>query len=256
MPLSGYAAFRRIVWAALPTALITGVVITLVQFATTVPLIAQAEVYERSAPVAQPRMLRTTGSHDQHEAHQGHGHAAVGDPGWAPDEGIERSAYTVLTTTLAAFGYALILGAALLQTRTAGLRAGLALGAAGFLTFQLAPALGLPAEPPGVPMAELLPRQAWWLGTVVATGSGLACWYFARGHSKRVWIPVGTALMILPHVVGAPGAPAEVSAVPDELVRRFSVMALLTAAMFWLMLGGLMGYVYGRQERREARDSA
>jgi cobalt transporter subunit CbtA len=239
VPLTGYAAFRQIVWAALLAGVITGALMTFVQLVTTAPLIAQAEVYERRASQAQE---------EHHGDAQAHGH----DADWEPEDGFERTAYTGLATILTAFGYALLLGAALSLTRTAGLRAGLAFGAAGFLVFQLAPALGLPPEPPGVPMAELLPRQLWWLGTVIATALALASWYFARTHSKRVWIPVGVVLIILPHVIGAPHAPAEVSAVPEELVRRFSVLALVTGAMFWLTLGALMGYLYRNRTVRQA----
>ena len=206
MPLTGYAAFRQIVWAALLAGVMTGVLMTLVQLVTTTPLIAQAEVYERRASQA----------HEQHHSDaQAQAHPEGSHAEWEPDDGLERTVYTALATILAAFGYALILGAALSLTRASGLRGGLVFGAAGFLVFQLAPALGLPPEPPGVPMAELLPRQLWWLGTVIATALALASWYFARTHSKRIWIPVGIVLMILPHVIGAPQAPAEASAVPE-----------------------------------------
>lgn len=252
MPLTGYAAFRQIVWAALLAGVITGILTAIVQLVTTVPLIAQAEVYERSASATPPAGTQKKAelNHVHEERHidaQMRDHHERGFAGWEPQDGVERIAYTGLTTILAAFGYALLLGAALSQTRAAGLRAGLYFGAAGFLVFQLAPALGLPPEPPGVPMAELYPRQVWWLGTVTATALALACWYFARSRSKRVWIPVGMVLIILPHVIGAPHTPADASAVPDELVRRFSAVALVTAAFFWLMLGALMGYLYGNR---------
>ena len=241
MPLTGYAAFRQIVWAALLAGVITGVLMTLMQLVTTTPLIAQAEVYER----------RGSQVHEEHHGDvQAQAHHEGGHSDWEPEDGFERTVYTGLATILAAFGYALILGAVLSLTRAAGVRAGLSFGAAGFLVFQLAPALGLPPEPPGVPMAELLPRQLWWLGTVIATALALASWYFARNHSKRMWIPVGIVLIILPHVIGSPQAPAETSAVPEELVHRFSVLALVTGAMFWLMLGALMGYLYRNRTAR------
>jgi cobalt transporter subunit CbtA len=245
--LTGYPAFRQIVWAALLAGVITGVLMTLVQLVTTTPLIAQAEVYERRASLVQE---------EHHGDAQAQAHHEGGHSDWEPEDGFERIVYTGLATILAAFGYALLLGAALSLTRAAGLRAGLAVGAAGFLVFQLAPALGLPPQPPGVPMAELLPRQLWWLGTVIATALALASWYFARSHSKRVWIPVGMFLMILPHLIGPPQAPAEVSAVPEELVRRFSVLALVTAAMLWLTLGALMGYLYRNRTVRRAEPGA
>jgi cobalt transporter subunit CbtA len=247
VPLTGYAAFRQIVWAALVAGVISGVLMTLVQLVTTTPLIAQAEVYERRASQAQE---------EHHGDAQANAHHEGGHSDWEPEDGLERTVYTGLATILAAFGYALLLGAALSLTRTAGLRAGLAFGAAGFLVFQLAPALGLPPQPPGVPMAELLPRQVWWLGTVIATALTLVSWYFARTRSKRIWIPLGIVLIILPHVIGAPQAPAEASAVPEALVHRFSVLALVTGALFWLTLGALMGYLYRSRTVRPAEHGA
>ncbi len=232
MPLAAQVAFRRIVWTALIAALITGAATTLVQLFTTVPLIAKAETYEH-------------GEHGESEQEHAHAHAAH-EHGWAPSEGFERTFYTGLTTVLAAFGYALMLGACLSQVRTAGWRSGLLLGAAGFAVFQLAPALGLPPEPPGTPAAQLLPRQLWWLGTVIATGAAFAAWLYARKHSKWIWLPAGTALLLLPHLIGAPQASDARSAVPHELARDFAIAALATAALFWLMLGAVQGFLYGR----------
>jgi cobalt transporter subunit CbtA len=247
MPLSGAADFRHIVRAALISGVITGVLITLVQLVTTVPLIAQAEVYERA---------RTQNTAQENHMHADtHDHAGGHDSNWEPRDGLERTLYTGLTTILAAFGYALLLGAALSLTRSSGWRAGLAFGTAGLVVFQLAPALGMPPEPPGVPVSDLAERQLWWLGTVTATTLAFACWYFARTHSKRLWIPAGIVLICLPHVFGVPSVPAEMSSVPEELVRRFSILALCTAALFWLTLGAMMGYVYGNPSTRDTLSS-
>jgi cobalt transporter subunit CbtA len=247
MPLSGAADFRHIVRAALVSGVITGVLITPVQLVTTVPLIAQAEVYERAG-------TRNT-AQENHDSTDTHAQAGGHDSDWEPRDGLERTLYTGLTTILAAFGYALLLGAALSMTRFSGWRAGLAFGTAGLIVFQLAPALGMPPEPPGVPLNDLVGRQLWWLGTVTATTLAFACWYFARTRSKRLWILAGMVLICLPHVIGAPPVPAEMSSVPDELVRQFSILALCTAALFWLTLGALMGYVYGNPSTKEALPS-
>lgn len=265
MPLKGHAAFRSLVGVALLAGIATGVVSTGVQQITTLPLILQAEVHERSVTVTPQQPLpgnaanaASPASHDarqqgpsahDHEPHEPH-------TSWAPREGFERTAYTGLTTILAAFAYALILGAALSLTRTAGLRAGVVLGAAGFVVFQLAPAFGLPPEPPGVPQADLWARQAWWLGTVLCTALALWCGYSARTPSKGpwrlrgLWGLAGVALLGLPHVIGAPQAPALPTLVPTELVHRFALLALVTTALFWLMLGALVGLLHGRDTVR------
>jgi cobalt transporter subunit CbtA len=246
--LSGLPLFRQIVWSALLASIITGVVITLLQSVTMAPLIAQAEEYERAAADLSAGPAGKAEPGHAHASSQGteskrDDHAAT-RPGWEPNEGFETIAYTALTTTLAAFGYALLLGAVLSVLGTTGLLGGLVLSAAGFAVFQLAPALGLPPEPPGVPSAALLTRQLWWLGTVIATALGLACLYFARKRSKLLWLSAGVGLMVLPHWIGAPHAPMGPPAVPDELIDGFAWMAILTAACFWAALGVSMGHFH------------
>ena len=251
MPLSEQRSFRHIVLSALITGLITGVLITLVQMFTTVPLIAQAEVYEqggeKSGAGAAVAKVAADAAHD----HSAHDHGAGT---WAPKDGFERTFYTGVTSVLVAIGYALLLGACFSQMRSVGWRTGLALGVAGFLVFQLAPALGLPPEPPGAPYVDLVARQLWWVGAAVATALALGAWFYARAHSKVIWMPVGIVLILLPHVIGAPQAvEAQVAIVPHELSQRFALAAMFTAAVFWLALGSIQGYVFGRLGRRQAR---
>ena len=84
-------------------------------------------------------------------------------------------------------------------------RHGLFWGLAGFAVFTLAPGLGLPPELPAMPAADLTARQVWWWGTVLATAAGLAMIAFRR---SPVFALLGVALIVAPHVVGAP-QPAE-----------------------------------------------
>lgn len=240
--MSGFADFRRIVWSALFAGIFTGVLITLVQHVTTIPLIAAAETYEHGAPAPHEGIAADT--HAVEDA--AHDHAAHGHSAWAPAEGFERAFYTGLTTTLAGIGYALLIAATLALTRSTGPRAGLIVGVIGLAVFQLAPALGLPPEPPGVPAAPLFARQAWWIGTACSTALAFFCWFRFKTHRQRVLIPIGIALAVLPHLIGAPHAPGHDAAVPPELVRRFAVMALLTAALFWISLGASTGFFWRR----------
>lgn len=237
MPLSTQQSFRHIVLSAMIAGLITGVLLTLVQLFTTVPLIAQAEVYEQGgAPAAAPHN------------HSAHDHTAVA---WEPKDGFERTFYTGVTTVLTAIGYALLLGAVFSQLRSVGWKTGLGLGIAGFLIFQLAPALGLPPEPPGSPYADLFARQLWWVGTAMATALAFGAWGYSHSHSKAIWIPVGIVLILLPHVIGAPQpAPGQTTIVPHELSQRFAIMALCTAALFWLVLGSVQGFIFSKLGQR------
>ncbi len=122
-------------------------------------------------------------------------------------------------------------------------RKGLSWGLAGFATFTLAPSLGLPPELPGTDAAPLLDRQIWWVATAAATGCGLAMLFLAR---RPIWIVAGAALLVLPHLVGAPQPAAYESLAPESLSRRFIATAMVTSFLFWLSLGALTGFFYKR----------
>ncbi|MFQ5954541.1 MAG: CbtA family protein, partial [Kiloniellales bacterium] len=112
----------------------------------------------------------------------------------------------------------------------------------GFAAFALAPAFGLPPEPPGVAAAELSARQAWWLGTALATAGGLALMVFAGNTVAKV---AGLVAIAAPHLISAPHL-AETGTLPAALAGRFVAASLVTSALFWVVLGGLSGWLYGR----------
>jgi len=124
-------------------------------------------------------------------------------------------------------------------------RRGLIWGAAGFAVFALAPAIGLPPELPGMEAASLAARQQWWLLTAAATAAGLGLLIFARPAALRV---IGAVLIVLPHLIGAPAAPHGSTGVPAELAAEFATASLAVAAAFWLLLGGVSGWLYRRFE--------
>jgi predicted cobalt transporter CbtA len=82
---------------------------------------------------------------------------------WEPEDGIEKTAYTLLADLLTGIGFALLLAAGLaLQGGTVTWRTGPFWGLAGFATFTLAPGLGLPPELPGTetaPLHQITPDQ-------------------------------------------------------------------------------------------------
>ena len=124
---------------------------------------------------------------------------------------------------------------------------GLLLGLAGFACVVVAPALGLPAEPPGVDAGDLQARQLWWLGTAVATGGGI--WLLMRTARAWWWGAAATLLIALPHLIGAPASDGA-AIVPDELIRRFQVASIATNAVFWLLVGMVGGWLTSRQQRQ------
>src|SRR5690606_6047678 len=116
-------------------------------------------------------------------------------------------------------------------------RNGVIWGLGGFLALQLAPAFGLPPELPGMPAADIVARQAWWIATALATGAGMLAIAKLRNWTGIV---IAVVLIAAPHVVGAPAAPHEPSAVPAHLATAFAAASLATGAVFWLIAGPLL----------------
>jgi len=222
---------KRILLAAILAGALAGVFVSPLQSARLIPLIHEAEVYEDAENAARGHdsMAMTGHEHDDHSE-------------WMPAQGFQRIAFTVLANVLAATGFALLLTACFALKGDVDLKRGIVWGLAGFSVFHLAPALGLPPEPPGGHPAALYDRQLWWLFAVSTAAGGLALIVFARGYVAKL---AGFVLILVPHVVGAP-APLAPSVVPAELAVSFAIGSLATAAVFWAVLGGLSGYFFRR----------
>jgi cobalt transporter subunit CbtA len=220
---------RRILLVAVIAGAVAGLLATAVQSVRLWPLIAAAERFEQTG-----------------EAHQ-HGDAAH-DQEWLPEDGVERIAFTALFNVLAGFGFALLLNGAL-ALRQAVLRGsapdtatGALWGLAGFACFALAPALGLPPELPGMQAPELVDRQVWWVAAALGSVAGLSLLVFARA---AVWKALGVVVLVAPHVIGAPHT-SETGGVPAELAAQFVVASLAAAAVFWVVLGAVSGWLHRR----------
>lgn len=224
--------FRNLFFAALVAALCAGLVTSAVQYFRVTPLIFAAEAYEGE------------GTHDHGEAAE-HTHAAAtpahshGEDEWMPQDGFERTAYTILANVLMAAGYALIIGAvSLLFNLPITWSTGLLWAVGGFAAFSLAPAFGLAPGLPGMPVADTAARQLWWSGTALATGGAL----LLTAKFRAPWaLALAIALAILPHLIGAPQAPGEATGVPAGLAASFASAVLFNAAVFWIVLGVTFG---------------
>lgn len=217
--------FRKLMLAVFGSGALAGLVLFAVQHFTVVPLIQAAEIYQAAGQ----------------EAHSG----TSQDEGWQPAEGWERTSFTALTTVLTGIGFAAMLfGVMALAGRTINTQHGALWGLAAFACVSLAPALGLPPQPPGVAVADLHQRQLWWAGTVIATAVG--AWLIAG--QRRTWLlrSCGAMCMLLPHMIGAPVATGE-NSVPAQLVRRFTIASVATSGIFWLLAGTLGGFIYSRK---------
>ena len=226
--------------AAIAAGLFAGVLMTGVQQLRLVPLIVHAEAYEGG----------------------GHAHAAVAAralpvrPGEAPRRAaaagddndrlfeVDRYAGSLMANLVVGAGYGLLLAAvALLTGRAISLRNGVLWGAGAWVAVHLMPALGLPPELPGMPMADLTARQIWWVSTVLSSGAGVYLLAFGRGSLAKA---LGIALLAAPQVVGAPQPDSLDSMLPAVLAAEFAASALATALFFWLVLGLGVGALMDR----------
>ncbi len=217
--------FRNLFLAAILAALCAGLVSSAIQHFRVTPLILHAESFE-GEPAGHTHDAATPAhTHDNDE--------------WAPQDGLERTAYTVLANLLVAAGFALVIGAvSLLAGLPITFANGVVWGVAGFLVFTLAPAFGLAPELPGMPAGDVLPRQIWWWGTVTSTGAAA----LLLAKSRAGWaLAIAVVLAAAPHLIGAPQPPDQPSAVPAHLATEFAAVALGTAAVFWIVLGLCFG---------------
>jgi cobalt transporter subunit CbtA len=240
--------FRRLFIAAASAGLLSGLFVTLIHQVTTVPIILEAEVFEKAADEKAAAAAPATDATDAtstEASHDGHDHEHDAEA-WEPQDGFERTAYTAGADLLTGIGFALLLVAAFgVSGRAIDWRKGVYWGFAGFAIFTLAPGLGLPPEVPGTQAAELDIRQIWWIGTAVATAIGLALLFYVQ-QPKPLWIVVAVALIVLPHAIGAPQPDEHHSAAPEALAHRFIVAVTMAELLFWTVLGALSGTFYKR----------
>jgi len=236
---------RKILTVAIFAGVLSGLGISIVQEFTTTPLILHAENYENADATGDNRTTAfLPATFILAHAGQSHGDAVAED--WAPQEGIERVAFTSLSNIITGVGFALILVACfVLYGKPIDGRQGVIWGIAGFTIVALAPGLGLPPELPGSMAAELSARQAWWFAASGCTALGLWLMVFRGGWFYSL---LGMVIIALPHVVGAPHPEDIGGNVPPELAAQFVAASLVTSAIFWVMLGWLCGTFYEREE--------
>ncbi|OIQ81352.1 putative cobalt transporter subunit (CbtA) [mine drainage metagenome] len=238
MPLTGTLAFnmtsfKKIVNVAAFAGILAGLLLTLIQQVQIAPLILEAEQYEQASDaVSHNDQAPTIGAHE-------HEHDA-----WQPDNGLERILFTTAANIVVAFGFALLLGAAIALRRSKpGWRYGLLWGMAGYAVFFVAPSLGLPPEIPGTQSAALVDRQMWWIFTVVFTVIGL---WFIVFSGKRIAKIIGVASLIVPHLIGAPQPSVHGGVAPAALEHAFVLATIVANMVFWLALGALFGFFHQR----------
>jgi cobalt transporter subunit CbtA len=177
------------------------------------------------------------------DGHADHGHGAGG---MVLD--LQRNGLTVLFAGLIYVAYGLILVAGFGVAESFGVtitpREGLMWGIAGFVSFQLAPAMGLAPELPGTIAADLTQRQIWWWGTVLSTATGLGMLAYGKGY---VTMGLGVLLLAAPHVIGAPVPDAFWGVAPPEVGAMFSARVLGTALVVWAALGWIAARLWAEK---------
>jgi cobalt transporter subunit CbtA len=212
----------RTVYAALVAGAAAGVLLFVLQSWTTLPLIHQAEKYERAeAPV-----------HPQSHANE------------PSDNQLIRAAYTTTGDVLVGIGFGMLLAAMYALSGKSGLVPGVLWGLAGFATFHLGPALVVPPTIPALELALLPIRQAAWLIAAFCTGLGLAIFVFGP---KAVKVG-GLLLLFLPSVLFRFLFSISGSDIPPLLFPLLStffiVYVLGDFLLFWLVLGAISGWMF------------
>ncbi len=234
----------RVLSAALVAGFLAACVASALQAVWTTPLILQAETFERRAAAqASPAFALAHHATDHAAPHQAE------DDAWKPAAGLSRAAFTGLATLVSGVGYALVLIALMLAAGAAPtIETSLRWAIGAFLAVNLAPAIGLPPELPGMGGGgHLALRQAWWLFAVIGTGLGL---YLLTRVRSRSAVTVGLLAIAAPHLLGAPHAAAPATELPAGLAAQFATRSLAVSFLFWATLAVALAWVWSRQARR------
>jgi cobalt transporter subunit CbtA (proposed) len=236
--------FRNLFLAALVAALCAGLTTSAFQAWRVTPLIFAAESFEGSEAHDHGDAATTV----DHAAAEPHSHD---DDEWMPQDGLERTSFTIVSNLLMAAGYALIIGAvSVLFNLPITFANGLLWGVAGFAAFTLAPALGLPPGMPGMPVADTLARQIWWFTAAIGTGAA----FVLVAKVRAPWaLALAVALILLPQIIPAPQAPDDPTGVPPRMTAEFVSAVLYNGALFWVVLGLAFGRAADYLAARETR---
>jgi cobalt transporter subunit CbtA len=236
--------FSRLIFSAVLIGIVTGSLMTAMQVFTVNPIIFAAESYEI--------VEHQNSTHDQ-DGNDG------GRKAWTPEDGTERTAYTLLANSSVGIGFSAILLALMNQFRPSKSRKfgwvqGGFWGLAGFSAIYLAPGIGLPPEIPGFEAAPIQNRQLWWVFTVTSVSIGLGILAFTVNRVKAI----GLVFLAMPYVIDAPGAGGAVFSHPDpaaalaliQLQQQFIVTSGITNLVFWLISGIICTRVFNRWFRQ------
>jgi len=224
---------QKLLTSAVFAGLAAGLIAAALQFYFVIPTLLEGELFETGERV--------------HFSATGSPQSVRGAPGLGNEWG--RHAMTVGFNVVTYVGFGFLMLAAMALTEIRGFtkitaRSGIVWGLCGFIAIQMAPAMGLPPVLPGTIGAEVAARQAWWLGTLVASGLGLWMIAFVRGPVALI----GIALLAAPQFIGAPRLDTYWGVAPPELAAQFVSYSLGVAAVGWTSLGFLCAWFWTRED--------
>lgn len=222
--------FTRLLTSALFAGAAAGLIAALLQLWFVQPVLLHAELYESGELV-----------------HFGAGSLI---PAVQDVSGVDlvRDGLSIVFTMLVYSGYAMVLLALMSVAEERGARidarTGLIWGLAGFVAVHFAPGFSLAPEVPGVAAADVFVRQIWWFTTVGMAVVAMGLIGFGKGW--MAWAGAA-ALLIAPHVYGAPQPDVFTGPVPTEIGALFAARALGVGMAAWILLGALSGYFWSRK---------
>ena len=224
---------KNVLTSAVFAGVAAGLIAAALQFMFVIPALLEGELFETGARI--------------HFGADGSPESDRGAPGLGNEWGRHLMTVGFNIVTYVGFGFLLVAAMAFAEMRnltTVTAKQGLIWGLAGFIAIQLAPAIGLPPVLPGTIGADVDARQAWWLGTIVASALGLWVLAFGRGPVALV----GIALLAAPHVIGAPRLDTFWGVAPPELAAQFVAVSLGSAAVGWTCLGFFAAWFWTRED--------
>ncbi len=226
--------FSRILTSALFAGAAAGLIAALLQLVFVQPVLLHAELYESGELV-----------HFGGEAVS----ALPELPGMFSE--LTRDALSVIFTMLTYTGYALMMVALMSVAEGQGHqidgRTGVLWGLSGFIAFHLAPGFTLAPEVPGVAAADVYARQVWWFATVAA--AIVALWLIGFGGNLISYV-IAAALLMAPHMIGAPEPDVFTGPVPTEIGALFAARAFGIGLVAWVLVGAFAGYFWQSEGKR------
>ena len=225
---------KHILTSAVFAGIAAGVFAAIINLWAVIPMVMEGELYESGDRV--------------HFATDGSPQSDAGSPSifGEPSRHIMPAAFSIVTFT--GYAFLMIAGIALAERygHRLSLRQGLIWGLCGFITFQLAPAMGMPPQLPATPGPEVESRQLWWALTVICTAIALGL--IAFGKSVLMFVIAG-ALLFAPHVIGAPRLDTYFGFAAPELAAHFAGASLAATGLTWSVLGLACAWFWLRLQR-------